>query len=188
VSEDPKLLVAAVRRAVASGVLSGDLARTLRRWATVWRVPQLPDSLSFRHNTRLRTTIARWVIDANCLELSTGFFELRQDQLEILCHELAHAAVMHIHGKTVKPHGPEWRELVCRAGYKPRARRLADKSSTVPTSRTSSRSVYEHRCSVCQALRYGMVPVRKWRCAECVSLGLPGHLTIARVSRSAGAR
>jgi hypothetical protein len=41
---------------------------------------------------------------------------------EVLCHELAHVAVYRLHGRAVRPHGPEWKGLVAAAGFKPRAR------------------------------------------------------------------
>jgi predicted SprT family Zn-dependent metalloprotease len=179
-------LVPLIRTAIASGVISGHLARTLRSWAKLWRVPGLSDRITFRHNARLRTTIARWLIESNCLEVSTRFFELRRDHREILCHELAHAAASRIHGRCVRPHGHEWRELMREAGYEPRARRVYQRGTQASPSTVPSQSLYEHRCAVCHAVRYGKKPVRSWRCVGCVGAGLTGHLTIKVVPRSTG--
>src|SRR5256885_16480347 len=107
-SRQVALLSTLVRSAIDCRVISGQLARTLQHWAKLWRVPDLPDHIIFRHNARLRTTIARWVIESNCLEVSTRFFELRRDHREILCHELAHAAALKTHGRAIRPHGSEW--------------------------------------------------------------------------------
>ena len=181
-------LVPLIRSAIASGVISGHLARTLRSWAKLWRVPGLSDRITFRHNACLRTTIARWLIASHCLEVSTRFFELRLDHREILCHELAHAAASRIHGRSVRPHGHEWRELMREAGYEPRARRVSQRGSRASPNTIPSQSLYEHRCAVCHAVRYGKKPVKSWRCVQCVGAGLAGHLTIKVVSHGAGVR
>jgi ribosomal protein L37AE/L43A len=39
--------------------------------------------------------------------------------------------------------------------------------------------VYEHRCVVCQAVRYARKRVRNWRCVECFGAGLDGALKIS---------
>ena len=41
---------------------------------------------------------------------------------EVLCHEVAHAAVAIKLGTGVRPHGGEWRGLMRDAGYEPRVR------------------------------------------------------------------
>jgi predicted SprT family Zn-dependent metalloprotease len=181
-------IVPLIRSAIASGVISGRLERTLRHWAKLWGVPDLSDRITFHHNARLRTTIARWLIESSCLEVSTRFFELRCDHREILCHELAHAAASRIHGRGVRPHGREWRELMRKAGYEPRAHRASELKTHASPSDIPSRLIYEHRCAVCHAVRYGKKPVKSWRCVECVGAGLAGHLTIKVVPHGAGVR
>jgi predicted SprT family Zn-dependent metalloprotease len=180
-----ELLVTAIRDAADSGVASGQLARMITRWAKLWRLPELRERLTFRKNLRLRTTVARWVIQSKCIELSARFLELRCGHDEILCHEMAHAAAVWIHGRAVRPHGTEWRGLVSEAGYEPKARRASDSKADAPQKENRARLAYEHRCSVCHAVRYARKPVSSWRCVECVGAGLPGHLTIEVVPRSA---
>ena len=178
-------LVASIRTAVVTGVISGELARTLNRWGQLWSVPQLPDITKFRHNTRLRTTIARWFIGSNTVELSTRFFDRRLDQQEILCHELAHAVVVRMRGRSERPHGAAWCELLRKAGYEPRTHVVSGRK--IHTALTAERPhlIYEHRCPVCHAVRYGKRTVKSWRCAECVGAGLPGHLIVAALPISA---
>ena len=150
----------------------------------LWSVPELPDISRFRHNTRLRTTIARWVIGSNTVELSTGFFNRHWDQREILCHELAHAAVVRIHGRSEQPHGAAWCELLRKAGYEPRTHLDSDRMIHAPLTVERSHLIYEHRCPVCHAVRYGKRAVKSWRCVECIGAGLPGNLIVASVPRS----
>ena len=181
-----ELLLTAILNAADSGVASGQLARMITRWAKLWRLPELRERLTFRKNPRLRTTVARWVIQSNCIEVSARFFELRFGHDEILCHELAHAAAVWTYGRAVRSHGAEWRALVSEAGYEPKARRASDGKAGGPQRDNRARLAYEHRCSVCHAVRYARKPVRSWRCVECVGAGLPGHLTIWVVPRSPG--
>jgi predicted SprT family Zn-dependent metalloprotease len=181
-------LVALIRSAIASGVISGELAQTVREWARLWRVPEFLDGITFRQNARLRTTIARWAIESNCVEVSTRFFELRRDHREILCHELAHAAAVRMHGRVVRPHGPEWCDLVRKAGYEPKAHLASDRRPYVSPSDIQTQLDFEHRCPVCHAVRFARKLVKSWRCVECVGAGLPGHLTIRVVPRGGAAQ
>jgi hypothetical protein len=115
-----------IRRAISSGIVSGELARAFHGWAALWKLPQLQNRVTLHLNPRLRTTIARWVIDSSGLEVSTRFFALR-DQRQILCHELAHAAAVMKYGRAVRSHGPEWCRLIRMAGFEPHARRAPDR-------------------------------------------------------------
>ncbi len=55
--------------------------------------------------------VARFVLDE-----SEDLFQ------EVLCHEAAHVAAYHLHGRTIRPHGREWKALIQMAGYPPSAR------------------------------------------------------------------
>jgi SprT protein len=97
----------------------------------------------------------------------------------VLCHELAHLAVHRLHGRSAKPHGPEWRALMQAAGYPPvtsLCRVVTDQSA----DRRLSPSQFEHRCPVCQMVRLARRRVSAWRCANCVAAGLPGELIVTR--------
>lgn len=176
-----------IRRAISSGTVSGELARTFHGLAVLWKLPQLRNRVTLRLNPRLRTTIARWVIDSSGLEVSTRFFALR-DQRQILCHELAHAAAVMKYGRAVRPHGPEWCGLIRMAGFEPQTRRSTDRPRGTVPRRGPTTTSYEHRCAVCQAIRYAKRPVKNWRCAECVGAGLGGKLTITSVPGPGAAR
>jgi predicted SprT family Zn-dependent metalloprotease len=161
-------------------LLSDDLNKQALGWVRLWSVPSLLQKITLRRNPLLRTTIARWRETERCLELGPRFFRLTKRRDEILCHELAHAAALQIHGRGIAPHGPEWHALVNAAGYSP--------SSVLKTSRPNlalntpkSRWWYEHRCTVCHSVRYARKRMCQWRCAECNRLGLPGLLIITRL-------
>jgi predicted SprT family Zn-dependent metalloprotease len=103
---------------------------------------------------------------------------------EVLCHELAHLAVYRLHGGSARPHGPEWRQLMAAVGVASlaTARTCAVVRPTKPNARKDYRSRFEHRCPVCQMVRFARRPVRSWRCAGCVAAGLPGLLTVTRIA------
>ena len=170
-------LLASIHRAIGTGGVSGPFARVIERWSRVWLLPDLPKSVSVQMNRRLRTSIARWVVSKERLELSSDFLKPNLDHEAILCHELAHAAAIRKFGRRIRPHGPEWRSLVKSAGFEPRSprsvgRRIRRVEITKPGVR------YLHRCQVCHAVRYAKRPMPAWRCTECVQLGLEGTLQI----------
>ena len=108
-------------------------------------------------------------------------------RVEVLCHELAHVAAYELHGRRCRPHGPEWAALMRAAGFEPcaRARLTHDVSALVVAPRRGSQ--YEHRCPVCQAVRFARRPVRQWRCVACLTAGLDGRLLISKWNGGAGA-
>jgi len=176
-----KPLVASVRGAICSGIIQGELARTLDQWATAWGVPELPNRITLRFNPRLRSTVARWVITSHSLEVGSRFYARRSDSREVLCHEFAHAAAVSKHGRAAQPHGPEWQRLVREAGYEPKAYRRKDRLPRFIRGQAVGLLSYEHRCLVCQSVRYGKKAVQQWRCPECSAAGLSGKLVITRV-------
>lgn len=183
--EEDRALMASVRQAVTNGVPTGALARTIRRWSSKWGVSDLTNTLSFRLNGRLRRTLARWVIRDECVELSPRFFGSVAEARAILCHELAHAAAVKKYGHQIRAHGREWSGLVLAAGFEPRAYNLKGRVPAVIHAVRRGQS-YEHRCPVCHAVRYARKPVRAWRCAECVQLGLAGYLSVTHAVSGGG--
>lgn len=159
--------------------ISRQAVRLRRKWARVWRAPELRNAGSLQFNPRLTRTVARWVLATGCLEVGPRFFESVRNQTAILCHEYAHAATVLRFGPAVRPHGPEWRRFVLIAGFEPVARhRGMSPTARSPSRRLVEAATFEHRCLVCQSVRLGRRRMTRWRCAQCVQDGLPGGLSI----------
>jgi predicted SprT family Zn-dependent metalloprotease len=168
----------------------------LERWGELWGVPDLPSRVTILPSARLRRSLGR-------CQPATGRISIRASLLdgdprlleEVLCHEAAHVAARVLAGPEARPHGAEWRELVRAAGFEPRVRRAGDAggagnaggagdASPSTPRRASGRFAYEHRCPVCQSVRYANTRRPRWRCLECDDAGLEGSLVIRRVAPS----
>jgi predicted SprT family Zn-dependent metalloprotease len=165
----------------------------LERWGALWGVPDLAARVTVEPSARLRRSLGR-------CQPATGRISIRASLLdgdprlleEVLCHEAAHVAARILAGPEARPHGAEWRELVRAAGFEPRIRRVgaegdvvdAGDAATSPARRASGRFAYEHRCPVCQAVRYANTARPRWRCLECGDAGLEGALEITQVEPS----
>lgn len=156
-------------------------------WLRLWGVSELERDLQIRVSTRLRTSVARCLLARPEIRLASFLVDAPQDLvLEVLCHEAAHAAVVALHGRRVRPHGAEWRGLMHSAGFRPRVRLPSDELAGLPRITRRARVLWEHRCPVCQAHRFAGRPVRQWCCAACRAEGLRGRLHITRVSAAPG--
>ena len=167
--------------------LSKNLKEDMQHWSLLWGLPSLSHEVTVRFNTRLRTTIARLLSSVDIIEVGPRFMALQSKRREILCHELAHAAVSRLCRGPQSPHGSQWAALVKSAGFDP-ASRLTLPRKLSATPRQSRDFRYEHRCLVCQFVRVARRSVHSWRCAECVHCGLPGKLTISVINGSRNAR
>ncbi len=167
-----------------------------RKLSRRWGLSSTVLKIGLRVNSRLTRSVARYHRDSGFIELGPQFFRRRGRHKEVLCHELAHVAVNHLYGKQAQPHGSEWRRLVESAGFVPAARlpptracyseektRKREPKIGLARHSTTSRLEYEHRCPVCHMTRRARRSVSQWRCALCVTAGLPGALEITRVMR-----
>lgn len=160
----------------------------IRKWAAVWGLPGLEGAVAVSFDARIRRSLGRCAPEQGRITLHPALRGAPRARLaEVLCHEAAHVAAFVLYGPLAKPHGPEWAQLVTRAGFSPttRATALAPPVAKAVSSKRS-RVQYEHRCSVCQAVRWALRPVPQWRCAECVDAGLSGEMVIERRSRAPG--
>src|SRR5215510_13035498 len=93
----------------------------LRALAKRWKFPALA-RIRIDVNYRFTSTAGRWVARSNAIEISQAVAGgSARERREVICHEAAHIVVWYRYGKTVRPHGAEWAELVRFAGFDPRA-------------------------------------------------------------------
>jgi predicted SprT family Zn-dependent metalloprotease len=170
--------------------LPADMFRSLLRgWGDLWGVPDLADSVAVRPSTRLRRSLGRCRAESGRISIHAGLLEGdRRLFEEVLCHEAAHVAAHRLAGRSEAPHGELWRDLVRAAGFEPRVRaKLTLPGQEPPANERPARPTrfsYEHRCPICQSVRYARTAHRQWLCADCVAAGLPGTLEITRISQS----
>lgn len=154
-------------------------------WSRTWGVPALLERVKIEKNARLRTTIARYRIDTDSIELGPRFFRLRSRRLEILAHELAHAAVRCVYGPGRRVHGQEWKNFVKASGFMPTPYLRSERPGSLLAARRSEGSrIFVHRCPVCQMTRSARRAVHRWKCASCVRAGLSGKLEIDELAGS----
>ena len=133
-------------------------AQVLADWAGSWRTPQLPGLVEVTFSRRMTRSLGRVHPATGVICLSARLQAAPRDLLlEVLCHEAAHVAAYQIHGPQAKPRGPEWRDLVRRAGYQPTTK-LAHPALQPPRLGSSSNPAassprlgvrHRYRCPVC---------------------------------------
>jgi predicted SprT family Zn-dependent metalloprotease len=153
----------------------------LDRWAEIWGVPSLSTDVDIRFSGRLSRSLGRTRPISRRITLAAHLRSPENSSLlkSVLCHEAAHVAVAKLFGSDKKPHGPEWRSLVRRAGHEPTVH-IVEEVRPGGIQRRGRIWKYLHRCSVCQAIRVGYRPVTEWRCIDCTELGLSGEMIITR--------
>lgn len=154
----------------------------LEKWAADWDVAGIENRVSLVASSRMRVSLGLYVPRRREIRIADFLLDASASLLlEVVCHEFAHAAVHERFGRACRPHGPEWRAFMRRAGCEPRVRIPgAELDRLVPTG-GSGRVAWLHRCPVCLAERVGGRPVQNWRCVACTSLGRSGRLEIERL-------
>ena len=170
---------------VPSRILQQRIAELFRAWGIE------PIDINVVVNPRLRRSLGRSRPTDRVIELRPDVLTGPKKRLfETLCHEAAHIAVFQRVNRA-RPHGPEWRHLVSSVGCNPRvAKACRVPSSNPPAARNATgrqyakanqaTEVFDHSCPVCHMVRTAKRPVRFWRCASCVQVGLPGTLLIEK--------
>ena len=166
----------------------------IREWGAQWDVPQLQDIVSVEFSDRMTVSLGRCQPSTGRVRLASWLLSEAPDLIEeVLCHELAHVAVRELYGPGKLPHGKEWAQLVSRAGFIPRTRAQVQVRHDNREGGRKKKSgdvhkkyfEYEHRCPVCQAVRFASRPVPFWHCSSCLEMGLPGTMEITRSVASA---
>jgi SprT-like family len=103
--------------------LPSHLVESLDRWLQLWNVPHLEAKSRIEWSPRLTRSLGRCYPDKRLIRMAS-YLESAPDGLlqEVLCHEMAHLAARELHGRNVRPHGPDWKALMTSAGYEPRTR------------------------------------------------------------------
>jgi predicted SprT family Zn-dependent metalloprotease len=155
-----------------------DCSSDLNSLATVWAHPRV-SSLRVVVNKRLQATLARWMPPADVIQVSPAAAERGQNVLrQIVAHEAAHVVVWDRYGRIVRPHGPEWMDLMRAAGTEPQAvlMRCGERYH-----RKAPSLCFRHFCPVCHFERMAKRRVATWRCPECQAIGLPGGLNVEQI-------
>jgi len=162
------------------------LAAWLNEWAALWCVDDLIRQVQVEPGRRLRRSLGRCQPETGDVRIHPALFDPQNADLfrEVVCHEVAHAAVYMLHGRKVRPHGREWKLLVAAAGYEPSTkmdpRRLPRRLQVGMAPKT----LYRHSCPVCGATRSAGRRVANWRCRACHESGLEGRLQIVSVPKA----
>lgn len=152
-------------------------------WGDLWGVSQLDHKVSLRVSSRLRCSLGNYRASSLRITLAAWLIDDASPLLaEVLCHEAAHAVVHMTHGTFVKPHGPQWKDLMAKATMPVRARIPSSELPLAQQSAIQVSSVWQHRCPVCQATRFARTRIPRWRCRSCVEAGYTGELFVERVA------
>jgi predicted SprT family Zn-dependent metalloprotease len=151
-------------------------------WGWRWGLPDLAARVRVVPGPRMRRSLGRCEPATGLIRLHARLWDEPGELFrEVLCHEVAHVAVLRLHGAGVRPHGVEWMELMRRAGFEPRATVAVGGLSGALREAARPAWVYEHRCPACGARRHAGRVVRNWRCRRCRDAGRPGRLEITRL-------
>ena len=168
-------------KAQESGQLEA-LRVDILRWSALWDMPRMGAELRLRASSRMQRSLGSYRSARDEITLALWLFEAPPVLLEeVLCHEAAHAAVHRVHGRSVRPHGREWRGFMERAGLRPRVRIPFEELPESRRAEIVEARRWAHRCPVCQATRLARTRVSRWRCRRCWERGLGGELRVERV-------
>jgi predicted SprT family Zn-dependent metalloprotease len=169
------------RRPASPVGIPGSAGPLLAHLSALWGIPDLRRRTRIVPSSRMTRALARAYPSTGTIRISTRVLESGSDDLirEVLCHEAAHLACRMRHGRRVRPHGREWRDLMRQTGYQPRVR-FAYEATRLPPSPGRRPLVYEHRCPNCGWRQMARTTNRRWRCAACVRAGREGVLQVTR--------
>ena len=100
-----------------------DIRRLLDGWCCLWDANDLAAEIRVEISTRMTRSLGRCYPDRKLIRIATFVVEESEELFqEVLCHEAAHLAAYQLHGKSIRPHGREWKALMLMAGYEPHVR------------------------------------------------------------------
>lgn len=121
-----------------------------------------PHGVRASWNRRLRTSAGRAFWRKGRIELNPHLLRRHPGQIDgVLAHEAAHVAAFRLHGRGIRPHGPEWRALLQAVGLPAAA------CHHLPVPRVRRRRyLYLRVCEPCGGRRIGRA-VRYGPCHAC---------------------
>lgn len=157
----------------------------LDEWGKIWGVPGLSGKSTITVEGRLKTSLGRCCPGKGLIKMNPVLLKPGNEALleEILCHEAAHLAVRLIFGGKAKPHGPEWKNLLRKAGYAPRVKIEATAVKGFDRGPVRRGYLYVHACRDCRAVYKSLRTDRRWRCLKCVTTGKSGRLVVVEKVR-----
>ncbi len=100
-----------------------EISSRLREWCDLWEVGDLASEITVEISSRMTRSLGRCYPDRQLVRIARFVTEESEELFtEVLCHEVAHVAAHHVHGRDIRPHGPEWKTLMAHAGYAPTVR------------------------------------------------------------------
>jgi SprT protein len=165
-------------------------SRLLRKWGPCWGLPGIEAVVTVSFSRRLRRSLGRCTPARGHIVLNVWLTSGAPRRFAaVLCHEAAHVAAFLLYGRAIRPHGSEWAALVRAAGYSPELRTAVPRSIAAPRREMRRPTLYrmEHRCPVCQSMRWARRPMPGWRCTDCLAAGLDGAMIIVDHAAGRGA-
>lgn len=157
---------------------AAQIRASVLRFCALWGVEEIQDDILVEFSTRLTRSLGRTQPLRKVIRLNRGLCTTLNNYLdEVICHELAHIAAVHLHGPSIKPHGEEWKALVRMAGFEPSIKLQVIVEASIGKAPKS----YKHYCPVCHSQRIGRTRMTRWRCAACAANGLSGELLIEEI-------
>ncbi len=99
------------------------LFREFEGWCVAWGLSRLSREASISFSQELGLALGRCDLRERRILLNSVLLQPENQALlfETLCHEAAHLIAYLRYGPAIAEHGPEWREYMVKAGFKPRA-------------------------------------------------------------------
>ena len=119
----------------AKGPVPDDVPELLEGWCESWSAADLAPEITVELSSRMTRSLGRCYPDRKLIRIARFVLDDSEDLFhEVLCHEAAHLAAYHLHGKSIRPHGYEWKSLMQQAGYPPSVRFKESRLQHLPPS------------------------------------------------------
>jgi hypothetical protein len=150
--------------------ISDETHASLDHWLQTWNTADLAAQTRIEFSPRLTRSLGRCYPDRRLIRISSHL-EGAPDGLlqEVLCHEMAHLATRELHGRNVRPHGPEWKALMTSAGFEPRTRLPSPNGAPLPEEDTGPPTSTSTAAPSASSSEPRAASRAAWRRAACVA-------------------